>query len=52
MKNIQEQVKRIGDLTLKIEQAYPELYQYLMRVRVLFSFSQHLNTDPDKFSDY
>ena len=29
MKRLQKLIKEINDITLKIEQEYPELYQYL-----------------------
>lgn len=52
MKSLKEYSKAIYDLTLKIEQDYPELYQYLDENPVTIPSSQHPHMDTKAFSDY
>jgi hypothetical protein len=41
MKRLQEITKEINDLTMKIEQEYPELYQYLDENPITIPYSEH-----------
>ncbi|MGE0562756.1 MAG: hypothetical protein AB7O47_13135 [Flavobacteriales bacterium] len=52
MQRLQELIKEINDLTLKIEQEYPELYQYLDETPITIPCCNHLKVDTKNFSDY
>ena len=52
MKRLQELTKEINDLTLKIEQEYPELYQYLDEDPITIPCCDHPKVDTQNFSDY
>jgi len=52
MKRIQELSKEINDLTLKIEQEYPGLYQYLDENPITIPDSNHPNLDIKTLSDW
>lgn len=52
MKRLQELIKGINDLTLKIEQEYPELYQYLDENPITIPSKEHPNMDTKNFSVY
>jgi len=52
MKRSQKLTKEINDLTLKIEQEYPELYQYLNETPVDIPSNDHSKLNTQNFSDY
>lgn len=52
MKKLQQLTKEINDLTLKIEQEYPELYQYLDENPIPLPEQDHEGIDTKNFSDY
>jgi hypothetical protein len=52
MKRLQEITKKINDLTSKIEQEYPGLYQYLDENPVTIPNTQNANLTTKNFSDY
>ena len=52
MKKLQNLFKEINDLTLKIEQEYPELYQYLDENPITIPGSEHPKLDTETFSDW
>lgn len=52
MKRLHELMKEINDLTLKIEEQYPELYQYLDENPVTIPKCEHPKIDTNNFSDY
>ena len=52
MKRLQELTKEINTLTLKIEQEYPELYQYLDETPETIPNTEHPDLDTKTFSDY
>lgn len=52
MKNLQEITKEINDLTLKIEQEYPELYRSLNENPVTIPSSGDPDLDTKSFSDW
>ncbi|MCB0397352.1 MAG: hypothetical protein KDD36_11890 [Flavobacteriales bacterium] len=52
MKRLQDLTKEIYELTLKIEQEYPELYQYLDETPVTIPSYDHPKLDIKNFSDY
>ncbi|WP_341224788.1 hypothetical protein [uncultured Arcticibacterium sp.] len=52
MKRIQELSKEISELTLKIEQEYPELYQYLDENPVTIPCCEHPDLNIKTFSDW
>ncbi|UCS93874.1 hypothetical protein KZP23_02230 [Echinicola marina] len=52
MKRLQELTKEINELTLKIEQEYPELYQYLDETPITISAEMNAKMDTKNFSDY
>jgi hypothetical protein len=43
MKKLQELTKEINEMTLKIEQEYPELYRNLDEIPITISQSDHMN---------
>tara|TARA_R110000868_G_scaffold90193_4_gene250642 strand:- start:28 stop:258 length:231 start_codon:yes stop_codon:yes gene_type:complete len=52
MKRLQELTKEINDLTLKIEQEYPELYQYLDENPITIPCCDYPKVDTKNFSNY
>ncbi|WP_186754231.1 hypothetical protein [Echinicola salinicaeni] len=52
MKRLQQLTKEINDITLKIEQEYPELYQYLDENPITISSEINSKMDTKNFSDY
>lgn len=52
MKRLQQITKKINELTLKIEQDYPELYQYLDENPVTIPRGQNTELTTKNFSDY
>ena len=52
MKRLQQITKEINDLTLKIEQEYPELYQYLDENPMTISFGSGSKVSKKNFSEY
>lgn len=52
MKRLQELTKEINTLTLKIEQEYPELYQYLDENPLTIPCCDQPKVDTKNFSDY
>jgi hypothetical protein len=52
MKKLQELTKEINEMTLKIEQEYPELYRNLDEIPITISQSDHINLTLENFSDY
>lgn len=52
MKRLQELTKEINELTLKIEQEYPELYIYLDENPITIPCCEHPKIDTKTFSDY
>lgn len=52
MKRLQELTKEINDLTLKIEQEYPELYQYLDENPITIPSTNRPEMDTKNFSNY
>lgn len=52
MKRLQKIIKEISDLTLKIEQDHPELYQYLDENPVTIPNIEHPNMDTRTMSDW
>ncbi len=52
MKRLQEITKKINELTYKIEQEYPGLYQYLDENPVTIPNTQNANLTTKNFSDY
>jgi hypothetical protein len=52
MKKLQQQTKEINELTLKIEQEYPELYKYLDETPVTIACCDHPELTVKTFSDY
>lgn len=52
MKQILKLTKEINELTLKIEQEYPELYQYLDENPITIPCCDHPQVDTKNFSDY
>lgn len=52
MKKIQALTQNIFDLTLKIEQEYPELYKYLDENPITISSGENINLTTKNFSDY
>ena len=52
MKRIQELNKEINDLTLKIEQEYPELYRYLDENPITIPCCEHPEVNTKNFADW
>ncbi|MFT6879594.1 MAG: hypothetical protein ACI9QN_001712 [Arcticibacterium sp.] len=52
MKRIQELSKEINELTLKIEQEYPELYQFLDENPATIPCCEHPELNTKTFSDW
>lgn len=52
MKRLQQITKEINDLTLKIEQEYPELYQYLDENPLTISSGGSSKVGKKNFSEY
>jgi translation initiation factor 2 alpha subunit (eIF-2alpha) len=52
MKQLKERTKEIYDLTLRIEQEYPELYQYLDENPMTIPSSEHPELNTKIFSDW
>lgn len=52
MKKLQKLSKKINDLTMKIEEEYPELYQHLDETPVTIPNLEHPKMDTKSFSDY
>ncbi|MFT5886545.1 MAG: hypothetical protein ACI9IP_003013 [Arcticibacterium sp.] len=52
MKRIQELSKEINELTLKIEQEYPELYQFLDENPATIPCCEHPVLNTKTFSDW
>ena len=52
MNRLQELTKDINDLTLKIEQEYPELYKYLDENPITIPCCDYRTVDTTNFSDY
>lgn len=52
MKKLQQLTKEISDLTLKIEQEYPELYRYLDENPMTIPCCDHPEVNTKNFSDY
>lgn len=52
MKRLQELTKEINDLTLKIEQEYPDLYKYLDENPITIPSNGSPIIDTKNFSDY
>lgn len=52
MKRLHKLIKEINELTLKIEQEYPELYQYLDENPMTIPCCEHPKLDTENFSDY
>lgn len=52
MKRLGELTKEISELTLKIEQDYPELYQFLDENPDTIPCCQHPKLDTKNLSDY
>ena len=52
MKRLQKLFIEINELTLKIEQEYPELYQYLDENPMTIPSSEHPELDTKTFADW
>ncbi|MEZ4773803.1 MAG: hypothetical protein R3D00_11520 [Bacteroidia bacterium] len=52
MKKLQQLTKEINELTLKIEQEYPEVYRYLDENPITITSYQHPELTVKTFSDY
>ncbi|HEA30547.1 hypothetical protein BC962_0585 [Gillisia mitskevichiae] len=52
MKKLQQLTKEINELTLRIEQDYPELYQYLDENPITISYSDQSELTVNSFSEY
>lgn len=52
MKRLQKLTKEINDLTMKIEQEYPELYQYLNETPIDIPSNDYSKLDTKNFSEY
>lgn len=52
MKRIQQLTQEINEITLLIEQEYPELYQYLDENPITIPSMEHPQMDTKNFSDY
>lgn len=52
MKKLQQLTKEISELTLKIEQEYPELYRYLDENPITIPCCDHPEVNTKNFSDY
>jgi len=52
MKRLHKLIKEINELTLKIEQEHPELYQYLDENPMTIPCCEHPKLDTENFSDY
>ena len=52
MKRLKELTKEINDLTMKIEQDYPELYQYLDETPITIPSSEHPEMNTRMFADW
>ncbi len=52
MKQTHELLKEINEITLKIEQDYPELYQYLDENPITIPNLAHPKLDTKVFSEY
>lgn len=52
MEKSQQLTKEINELTLKIEQEYPELYQYLDENPITLPEQGHDELHTNNFSDY
>jgi hypothetical protein len=52
MKKMHELLKEINAITLKMEQEYPELYQYLDENPVTIPTDAHPHLDTKTFSNY
>ncbi|NLP59001.1 hypothetical protein HGB55_12530 [Lutibacter sp. B1] len=52
MKKLQQLTKEINDLTLKLEQEYPELYRYLDENPATIPAIDHPELTVNTFSDY
>ncbi|GAB4253123.1 MAG: hypothetical protein Kow0079_08430 [Vicingaceae bacterium] len=52
MKKLQQLTKEINELTLKIEQEYPELYRYLDENPETIPCCDHPEVTTKNFSDY
>lgn len=52
MKKLQELTKQINDITLEIEQDYPELYKYLDENPVSIPCCETPKLDIKSFTDY
>lgn len=52
MKRLQELSKEINELTLKIEQDYPELYVFIEENPITIPNEEHPNMDIEVFTAY
>ncbi len=52
MKKLQQLTKEVNELTLKIEQDYPELYQFLNENPITIPNSDHPVMNTQIFADY
>lgn len=52
MEKLQQLIKEINDITLKIEQEYPELYRHLDENPVTIPAIDHPELTANTFSDY
>jgi hypothetical protein len=52
MKKTHQLLKEITEITLKMEQEYPELYQYLDENPITIPNLSHPNLDTKVFSEY
>ena len=52
MKRLQKLTQEINELTLKIEEEFPELYTFLNETPITIPSSKHPNMDIKNFSDY
>ncbi|MGM0478293.1 MAG: hypothetical protein ACQERC_03640 [Bacteroidota bacterium] len=52
MKRLQKLTKEINDLTMKIEQEYPELYQHLNETPIDIPSNDYSKLDTQNFSEY
>lgn len=52
MKRLQELIKEISNLTLEIEEKYPELYRYLDENPISIPSAEHPKLDTTILSDY
>ena len=52
MKRLKELTKEINDLTLKIEEDFPELYQYLDETPITIPCDKHPGLNTKNFVDW